>query len=88
MIKTVAEIGNSLQYRNTPETYQELIDRQTKIIYKWHENHGKLSRKLKKAEKAILEFFNTDAPQNEFTDLTECYEVLGKLKEILVVNKV
>ena len=59
MIRSIEEIGNSLQYRNTPETYQELIDRQTQIILNWHETHASMLYKLKQHIKAFPEDYSS-----------------------------
>ena len=47
-------------YRETGETYGEYIDRMEKIIYRWHHNHGKLSRKLKSVQEHMNHFPTQD----------------------------
>lgn len=51
----------------------------------WKELDDKLER-LDEATKIVNDFFEDNAPDS-FTDYMECYEVLGKLKEILVDTK-
>jgi len=42
-------------------------------------------RKLKQVEEIITDFFNGTAP-DALTDYMECYEALGKIKDIILVE--
>ena len=71
MIRSIEEIGNSLQYRSTSETYQEYIDRLEDIIKHWHTDHTTLlhdvkSKKieLKNLQKKYLKALEECDPQS------------------------
>lgn len=47
---------------------------------------GGLEKKLIQIEDIIKEFFGTPANKSLFTDTSECYVALGKIKEVMEIS--